>query len=388
MYMNVLYVLSPSDRMNYGDLLFSHIIKHYFSSHFSKTIFCSTKGANLSRYGAIKTCSYKTLFKASASANNYLIVSGGDCLFINWPMIISFIDKPSSFIEAISHKLNINIYDKYITVRYGIKTKYPFTIGKNELSNFKGVLYNSLGGSFIESCPNIVKTQDNKKILSNVDYLSTRDYNANQILVANGLKSHCVPDSAILLSEIFKEDLIKLKVSPNNKSLLSERHIFFQINFRLLGDNVDFYAKLIDIISEAFSISVILCPIGTAPGHSDDKALKLIKRASSSSRIHLISSPTIWDIMHLINSASLYIGTSLHGAITALSYKTPLIGFGAKKLIEYMRYWHPEAVVCQDKTTLKEAIEKQLTSPIIPNIKRSKGLVLDSFNNMLEVINL
>ncbi len=383
--MNVLYVLSPSDRMNYGDLLFSHIIKHYFENHFQKIIFCSTKGADLSRYGAIRTHGYETLFNAPKEHNNYLIVAGGDCLFINWPMIISFIDKTSNFIECISNKLNIDLYDKYIGARYNIKTKFPFTIGKNELSNFKCILYNSLGGSFIEGHPNIINEPYNKKILDSVDYLSTRDFKAHQILNANGFNSFCFPDSAILVSDIFKDEFIKENVSKQNKHLI-EKYIFFQISIRHLEGNAKFYASILDLISTKFGVNVLLCPIGTAPGHSDDTSLKLIFKASMSGNLHLINQPSIWDILFLIKNATLYIGTSLHGAITALSYNRPIVGFGAKKLIGYIKYWHPESVVCCNKNELFLFIEQQLKRPVISNVDRAKDMVLKSFENMYKFI--
>lgn len=383
--MKVLYVLSPSDRMNYGDLLFSHIVQHYFSQFFQKITFCSTAGYDLSKYGAIRTHSYKDIFKAAKDDKNCLMVAGGDCLFINWPMIISFIDKPSNYIEAISNKLNSKLYYKYITIRYGIKTKYPFTLGKKELTNFNCVLYNSLGGSFIENCPNIVNEPHNKEILNSVDYISTRDLNAHQILTKNGITSHCIPDSAILLSDIFREATLRAKASKIDFPTMG-KYIFFQINIRHLGNDTNFYANLIDNISIKFGINVLLCPIGTAPGHSDDKALKLIHKVTKSGSVLLIHKPSIWDIMLLIKKSSLYIGTSLHGAITALSFNTPMIGFGATKLLSYMQHWHPEAVVCLNKADLYTSIERQLTSPLIPSIDASKELVLDSFNNMYKFI--
>ena len=383
--MKVLYVLSPSDRMNYGDLLFSHIVQHYFNQCFKKIIFCSTAGNDLSKYGAIRTHSYKEIFKAGKDDKNYLMVAGGDCLFINWPMIISFIDKPSNYIEAISNKLNSKLYNKYIAFRYGIRTKYPFTLGKKELTTFNCVLYNSLGGSFIENYPNVIREPHNKEILNSVDYISTRDFNAHQILVQNGITSHCIPDSAILISDIFREDVLRAKASKTDFPTLG-KYIFFQINIRNLGDDTNFYANLIDNVSSKFGIKVILCPIGTAPGHSDDKALKLIHKATKSGNTFLIHKPSIWNIMLLIKKSSLYIGTSLHGAITALSFNIPTIGFGAKKLLNYMQHWHPEAVVCLNKTELYTSIERQLTNPIIPNIDASKKLVLGSFNNMYKFI--
>src|SRR5699024_2081618 len=49
----------------------------------------------------------------------------------------------------------------------------------------------------------------------------------------------------------------------------------------------------------------------------------------------------IYEIMGLIAFSKVYLGTSLHGAITAMSYLVPAIGLNRKvhKLESYMRTW-------------------------------------------------
>jgi hypothetical protein len=47
----------------------------------------------------------------------------------------------------------------------------------------------------------------------------------------------------------------------------------------------------------------------------------------------------IWDIMYLIANSKCYIGTSLHGAITASSYCVAHVGLKVEKLGAYLATW-------------------------------------------------
>src|SRR3546814_10504133 len=43
--------------------------------------------------------------------------------------------------------------------------------------------------------------------------------------------------------------------------------------------------------------------------------------------------------MYLIANAGFYVGTSLHGAITAMSYAVPYVGVAVPKLHSYLQTW-------------------------------------------------
>lgn len=52
-----------------------------------------------------------------------------------------------------------------------------------------------------------------------------------------------------------------------------------------------------------------------------------------------VVSPNLFDIMWLIKSSKLYIGSSLHGIITSMSFGVPYIGYCKKKLMTYIDTW-------------------------------------------------
>ena len=75
-----------------------------------------------------------------------------------------------------------------------------------------------------------------------------------------------------------------------------------------------------------------------ALGHTDKIAL--IKIASLMKTNYFeIRNPNVFDIMWLIKHSKMYIGVSLHGAITAMSFNVPYVGYGSLKLKYYFEQW-------------------------------------------------
>ena len=147
--MKVLYVLAPNDRFNYGDILFPHIISKSLKA-FDKCIFVSTTKSDLSKYGAMPTESLEILQDVNPSDSNYLIVAGGECLTVSWETILGYIDSDVDRLKRwmsyrYIRKLRPCVLKWFSYFKRKIKTRYPFSIGKNELPAFKRVIYNSLG---------------------------------------------------------------------------------------------------------------------------------------------------------------------------------------------------------------------------------------------------
>lgn len=387
----ILYILAPNDRFNYGDLIFSHILKHYFEKYVDKIFFCSTTKSDLSKLGSIPTENYRLLYKAKPENDNYLIVAGGDSLGIGWPMIISFLDKNINYLNAVLYKLfphrtALKIINMYIKFRYHTRTRFPFSIGKNELKNFNKVFYNSLGGSCLTE--ELLIQDEVVKIFKSVDYISVRDNQTKQILEKYGINSTISADSAILMSKVFDSKTLKGRISKKNSSLQNTKYVFFQINIRYAHDNEQNYANLLTKISMEYDVMICLCPIGTAPGHEDNVALKEIAKYMDPHIYILIEEPNIWDIMWLIKSSCLYIGTSLHGTITSISYEVPFVAHGPAKLKNYILTWGEEkgSLVFAEENKLYELITKQLENPIIIDNKKQFDNIQQSLKHMLDNI--
>lgn len=365
-----IYVLSASDRFNYGDLLFPFIVKHYFSD-LACVINCSTTQSDMSDRGALPTEDFSVLEKLSPSHRNILIIGGGECLFCKWDVILGYVSEELS-----------KVGNNYPTL-------YPFTVGKYELKNLRRVIYNSVGGYQLNERPDLYDDPMNRKLLKSADYISVRDRVTSSGLSRMKL-AHCLcADSAILMSKIFSDKYLKENMSDNAKMLLSGKYLFFQIGLQHLKEWTKDYASILTRVSKEKNVHICMCPIGTALGHDDPEALSRISAYLPSDIYTMINNPSIWDIMGLIRWSEIYVGTSLHGAITAMSYRVPLIVHGPKKLQIYIETWYDTigseysfvSVDNLEKAVLRRMDTRFIISPeeqvrsVEKSIKRMRALI-------------
>lgn len=381
--MKKLFILAPNDRFNYGDLLFPYILDFYFKDIVDELVFCSTTESNLSKFGGIPTCSFHSLYEVNATDQNYLIVGGGDSLCISWMQVLSFVDKKIDWFTALDHKLHTHLFFKtYTQLRYRYKTFFPFSIGKNELRNFTKVMYNSLGGSMLEFHRDLLDNPRVIEVLRNVDYLSLRDTQTSDILNSKGIKNVVVPDSAILMSDVFSEVSLARNLSVDSNRFQNKKYLFFQTNLYFL--NLDAYVALIEKIIDKYQLGICLCPIGTASGHSDDIALaKIYNLLKRKDNVLLVTFPNIYDIMWLIKHSALYVGTSLHGTITALSFGVPFVAHGPLKLKNYLETWcKGELLLFTEEKNLESEVVRQIEHPIVYPSLFQKEQVMKSIRHM------
>lgn len=383
-----LYILAPNDRFNYGDLLFPYILKHYFSDFFDDIRFVSTTKSDLSEKGGIPTEDYSVLFKMDVNWENHLIVAGGESLCVRWFIILSYVNKYVSLISRLSGKLkrffgtySTDFFSFIIDVFFRTKTLYVFSVGKKEIPHIKTIAYNALGGSRL-----LNKKKFNRRtvnILSSVDYFSVRDLDTSRALEKNAIKHFLCPDTAILMSEVFSEKYIQEHLSVSTEDF-NDKYIFFQGNYKLWNNSEKDIAQQLCELHKKTGHKLCLCPIGTALGHLDQVALKNIsKEFDKTVSFKLIENPNIFDIMWLIKHSQIYIGSSLHGTITAMSFGVPFVGYGPRKLGAYIEQWTSlyEQCFCCKNQILNTAINV-INNNITTDSNKQKSLVKSAFEKM------
>ncbi|MBQ8423478.1 MAG: polysaccharide pyruvyl transferase family protein [Coprobacter sp.] len=390
--MRKLFILAPNDRFNYGDLLFPHILTAHFGDMVDEIIYCSTSSADLRNKGGHKVSSFHSLYRVSPQDENYLIVAGGECLCCNW-WIIFFVRKRFEILFRLLWKvlrfrklkperrwyLFNNIFRKVI----GGKTYYPFTIGKNELSHFKGVYYNSLGGSGLANEMFILHDKQAQKILKSVDYIAVRDEKTGHCLDAIDVPNTVTADSAILMSDVFTEELLASKISPYPRTFQGKKYLFVQGNRADLKKNLQEISLQLAKLYSQTGLEICLCPIGTALGHNDDIGLAMLQRELQKLNIPstLITRPSIYDIMWLIKHSELYIGTSLHGVITAMSFGVPYCSFIVEKVRQYISTWGDSKCFAPTIDQLYDTAQYAL-SQAPTDVTAQKESILQSFANI------
>ena len=340
-----LYIYAPNDRFNYGDLLFPYVLKFYFTEYFDDIVYVSTSKSDLSGKGGIPTVDYKVLYNVDETWENHLIVAGGESLCVRWNTILSYVKPWVHCANCLTWKMRrifggrvFDILEKIISLTCGTKTYFTFSVGKNELPQYQSIVYNALGGSRLLDS-NILQSQKVQKILSSVDVLSVRDDDTSNALSQYNIKNYICPDTAIIMSDVFTEDELRKHLSIKVHDFDHE-YIFFQGNLETWKAKYELAAQQLDGLYKKTGNKICLCPIGTALGHGDDVALSHISENIHDKKSYmLISNPNIYDIMWLIKHSQMYVGTSLHGVITAMSFGVPFVGYGSKKQKVFIKKW-------------------------------------------------
>ncbi|CAM3340647.1 polysaccharide pyruvyl transferase family protein [Empedobacter stercoris] len=326
-------VLGPHDRVNFGDFLFPLMLDFSLSKALNINVELkkySLVDCDFSYLGAFKSESFNNLTRDVISNEiDTIIVAGGESLSAKWNNLYSYINPIYDKFYQNKSIRNNRLFRNIPKLILGNKTEYPFIIDSLNYKNKKiKHFYNATGGA-------IGLGKNQIKVLDTANLIGIRDISSFNYLKNNLSQENItlVPDSAIILSDVYPINQLK-------KNIFGD-YIFFQLS------NFKYDNKLNEIISQLEELlinnhKIVLCPIGTAKGHEDHVVLKKIKNSIINDNLILIDNqPTIKDIISLIVNSRLYIGTSLHGIITSMSYGVPYIALNPKqiKVNSFLKTW-------------------------------------------------
>ena len=323
------------DRHNYGDLLFAIVLKHYLETDKRfRVLVAATKKSDLSRFGALPTMPLKEALRATQQQRNtMLVVAGGECLTAQWESIIGYLAPPIIYypIKASPYLIGHRQFIRMSRTLTSIPSDLPLVLGERELPGYQ-VMYNSVGGNEISRKKPLIHSAI-KRNLKDSTYISVRDRETSAELEKLGIEHRLVPDSAVLISDIFPQ-----QSTPNQSG-----HIVFHISEHHSRRHIEAIAEQLRELSDSSGLKIALLTIGKAPGHSDDTPLDKLQPLLGE-RAYRVDSGHIQDIIHCIATSKLYCGTSLHGAITALTYAVPQIALLPKRVVKlssFLETWAP-----------------------------------------------
>jgi hypothetical protein len=383
-----IHFLSASDRVNYGDLLFPLIIEWITKDKDLHIHYYGIIKSDLTHFGGKPTNSYRLFQKRIKENGGNIIIGGGEVLFVDWGSLYAFINRYYS--KILFNKSFSAFEKKFNLTRFLLsdgKVSVPFAPHKDELNTKKKVkiFYNAVGGTFLNSRLENHTIQF-KKSLKSADFISVRDKRAKASLKLYDVNSILSPDSAIIISDIIKREEISKKTSFSN-DVFKQDYIFLQIGKPYAPIDYFQFSETVLNISRELNCNIILCPIGLAPRHEDDFFLKKLSRLSD--RYQFIMPKSIFDILYLIANSKYFLGTSLHGIITAQSYGVPFIPLNKQieKVEEYCKTWTYKNIdVCLDYNELEKSIqifEKWNYQSAIEDVIMQKKLVHQNFDRIL-----
>ena len=343
------YVLyGATDRINYGDNLMPLVIIEFLDKYAKEQVETKNYGtirSNLAKFKALPTLPVRKMYDDPFVEGSTVVVVGGEVLGARWGKILSFC------YDFVYRARDIRVLHRFFTDKWarlflGGGTRYPFVLSEADFKYECSVVYNSVGGPRKP----LPKTKRVTESLSKARYISVRDHDSAQNLQASTpqVSAEITPDSCVLMSEFYPVDRLETMVGPEVLKFSGQtQYVFFQVGLSKSKGKIGQLADQLIAAASGRALKVCLCPIGRAPGHHDQIALAQIRdeiaRRGHEELVELFPEPTIWDIMLLIARAKVYVGTSLHGVITAQSFGTPYIGINQslKKVAQYLDSWAP-----------------------------------------------
>ncbi len=357
--MKTLRILSASDRNNYGDLLFPLIISEFLNkcnNREIKLINYGIRDSDLKNFGALPTRSFNELVK-NVDAKDTIVIAGGEVLGGYWLNILRFF---SPFWNKIYHIRLLrglirktNILDVFQSYFYS--SSKPFILDGRKFKN-KKIVYNSVGALGIK---NLLKKRIYRNYFNNVSNLTVRDNVSLNNFKNINIKCRVVPDSAILMSDLLSP-YIKENLSEECYNFSTLNYIFLQFGNNKEPDDLYRFIEELKVFAAKNNLKVLLCPIGLALDHDDEVILKRIKKIEDSFVYY--TPQNLYETMFLIKESSIYLGTSLHGFITAQSFSVPFFVFDEKinKNEQYIDTWNVANTKCFGNYHDFEMIQKRM----------------------------
>ncbi len=338
-------VFAASDRNNYGDLLFPILIKKFLEKEKVDFVFTNYGiiKSDLSFFGALPTLPFKELVKNSHSTtdNSYIIIAGGEVLGGGWLNLYRFVNE---FWNKIYH----NRYTRFLVNRTSILERYslrfnhsskPFILDGKRFKD-KKIVYNAIGAQGAKKMLSLNKSYI--KYFKDVSYLSIRDTTSKSHFDSFNIKNNLIPDSALLMSDLIDVEFEQY-VSKECIDATAKKYTFVQLGNNKGPNELQVFIDNLKKFSQQNDLKILLCPIGLALDHSDDILLKSIQK--SNPEFLYYHPKNLYEIMFLLKESSIYIGTSLHGVVTAQSFHKPFFVFPEKipKLKIYVDTWFKDS---------------------------------------------
>ena len=389
-------IISAGDRYNYGDVLYAVVVSEYLKKY-EPDIYNSYEiehygiiSSDLTYVGGLKTLPVSSLYEKDFAENSITVVAGGQVIGANIEVLFKFLksNKISLYADLIRYfalsKLGKS-RDELLIKRFGCKTKFPYIISRKNMKSDCKIVYSNVGG-FI--------TEDEHEAVSeirNADYFSVRDSQSFEENCKYKQSVVLVPDGAVLMSDLFPYECIEKEVNEEVRNIKGN-YIAIQFSLSYYRQHESEIIETLKGFKEEYKdIKIVLVPIGYAILHDDLVALKELK--AKISETILIEKLTVKEIMYLIARASFFLGTSLHGIVTAMSFSVPYMALGAHnssaKLDNFVKTWgcwpYNKVMPISDLQDLYEAREETIET-LRDSSEKQIALAKKNYENVFSLI--
>lgn len=338
--------LGTFDLENYGDLLYPLIFERILKTH--------NRDLRVRRYSFLSgrapgkagfvTRPVQSLFAPRQRTPSTLVIGGGDILRTDWSAVTDhyrrirrgYLNRLRSFGTAglVRYLLGRGLHRRDESVFYARRFRArwmnysavgPFLIDPADLGDGTRVSYLSCGVPH-EFAP--AERSTIKRIFDRAQFIYLRDEQSAQKLRRAGVERniHVAPDLIVTLSDQFDRSAVVRRGREilARYGLNGHRPVLCFQSMPFKGFDEAEVMEHLSRCTRRTQAQVILLPLGFC--HGDPKLLRGLAKASGGSLIY-VDAYSVFDSIAVIAACDLFVGTSLHGNITAVSYGIPhLIG--------------------------------------------------------------
>jgi hypothetical protein len=155
------------------------------------------------------------------------------------------------------------------------------------------------------------------------DHASVRDHASRRLLeeAGVGVGLGVVPDTAVEISKLWTEGEISAAYEDAFRSRGKDvpgRTVAFHVNARLAGEDATTVAGRMDRICARLGASPVLLAIG--PSHGDVQTQRLVASKMAADPLLVDRPRGLREVAGCVARSEVYVGSSLHGMITACSF--------------------------------------------------------------------
>jgi len=383
------------DRYNYGDnlmpVLFEMFIEKYGKHLLNEFEFeyAAISSSNLENYACYKTKNVNAMLNNLPKGSAFVVIGGEVLCGRNQSLFLHMQDNLLHHtVLKIFRKLLPSIFNTYAKSRYSTPWEFPFIPSVNFFKEDVKIIFNTVGGDLNGLNKN--ELIDVKKRIFSSDYFSVRDNRTFDHMKVTNKETMLAPDSAYIMSDLIDKASLMNKVNSEFSKKLPDDYFVFQAAPNKIGCSVNDCIKHISALADKTGKKILLLPIGYASGHDDLYLLRKIHKALP--KTVLLYELTLWEIMYAIAASKGYFGTSLHGAITAMSFNIHHFGINKKiaKLDAFLQDWSvPPFNRCypiEELASLPELISEQANRELKAKSAVNIELVKDNYQAIIKVI--
>ena len=391
-------IIGAFDRFNYGDLLFPLVLREYLkqSSSTAELGFFAAIHGDMSGFGGVVARPRSELRGFLDSGPASLIVSGGEVLAARWSNTISSLDQvpERAIYQILGRAVSRQWADRLARRRLTARTELPWVFLPTELPSAIKVAYSAVGGSSLGEPKRRHQLERVREAARFATYFSVRDERTWNIITeaAQSLDLRLVPDSAATMPLLWPAERLKELSGAAAREIttgLGSEYLVFQVGKHTGPRSIKIISDQLRTLQAATDLGIALVAIGRAPAHEDSHPLRRIAALMPERRVMILETGGIFDIMKVISECRLFLGTSLHGNLTAVSYGRPAVGVNPNisKLASFYETWMtPASGSVVRSGDISTAGQNALNVPDSVRVEDSKRIVNAADSGVKEML--